>query len=72
MRNSASALALQLCLDFDQPVAPAKPVAPVDPEPTLFTATIVDTARPPVEAAIDFWRPHGRNAHATMSRRSGC
>ena len=70
MRNSASALALQLCLDFDQPVAPAKPAAPVDPEPTLFSATIVDTARPPVEAAIDFSLSAGRTLASSWKERA--
>jgi hypothetical protein len=60
MRNSASALALQLCLDFDQLIAPAKPVIPVAPQPTLFTTTIVDAAQPPREAPVDFSFAAGR------------
>ncbi|MGI9376020.1 MAG: helicase-related protein [Tsuneonella suprasediminis] len=60
MRNSASALALQLCLDFDQPVAPAETVTPSIEQPTLFTVAVVDTATPSRHAPVDFSFAAGR------------
>ncbi|HUD29562.1 MAG TPA: hypothetical protein VMQ93_11870, partial [Novosphingobium sp.] len=70
MRNSASALALQLCLDFDQPVRPPDPAPAVAPdaaiisqhcEPTLFSLAPAEVlaGQPPVEP-IDFSFAAGR------------
>lgn len=60
MRNSASALTLQLCLDFDQPVAPAKPVASIAPEAPLFTTADADAAQSSRDAPVDFSFARGR------------
>jgi N12 class adenine-specific DNA methylase len=60
MRNSASALALQLCLDFDQPLAPARTVPPPIEQPTLFSVAVGDTAPPSHQASIDFSFAGGR------------
>lgn len=57
MRNSASALALQLCLDFDQPIKPA-----LEPPKTSTLASDLFevTAKPPPAPAIDFSFAAGR------------
>src|SRR3546814_4124246 len=70
MRNSASALALQLCLDFDQPIVPAKPVDPVTPEPTLFTATVVDAVQSSRDAPLDFVFAAGRTLSPSWKGRA--
>ena len=70
MRNSASALALQLCLDFDQPIAPAKTVLPPIEQPTLFSVAVVDTAGPSHPASIDFSFAGGRTLAASWKGRA--
>jgi len=57
MRNSASALTLQLCLDFDQPIKPA----PEPPKASLVLTDLFDvTAKPPAAPPVDFSYAGGR------------
>ncbi|KAJ8138772.1 hypothetical protein OY671_008015, partial [Metschnikowia pulcherrima] len=70
MRNSASASALQSCLDFDQPIAPAKTVLPPIEQPTLFSVAVVDTAGPSHPASIDFSFAGGRTSAASWKGRA--
>ena len=74
MRNSASALALQLCLDFDQPARPPDPApdaAIVSQlcEPTLFSLAPAEVlADPPPAEPIDFSFAAGRVLAALQGR----
>jgi len=71
MRNSASALALQLSLDFDQaPAPPARAVAPIIQEPTFFSATVLDTAGPARDARRDFSFATGRTLASSWKGRA--
>lgn len=57
MRNSASALALQLCLDFDQPIKPV----PEPPKTSVVPTDLFDvTAKPPAALPVDFSFAGGR------------
>ena len=57
MRNSASALALQLCLDFDQPIKPV----PEPPTTSVVPTDLFDvTAKPPAALPVDFSFAGGR------------
>lgn len=66
MRNSASALALQLCLDFDQPIRPAaKPPKSASIPTDLFDVA----AKPPSAPPVDFSFAGGRLlAHSWKAR----
>ncbi|MBV2149926.1 lactate dehydrogenase [Sphingobium sp. AS12] len=71
MRNSASALALQLCLDFDQPAAPVEPRSSSNsPElPLLPPPTIVDPT-PASAELVDFCFAAGRNLASSWKERA--
>jgi len=57
MRNSASALALQLCLDFDQPIKPS----PEPPKTSPIASDLFEVkAKPPHVLPVDFSFAGGR------------
>ena len=67
MRNSASALALQLCLDFDQPIRPAAE----PPKSALIPADLFDVPAPPPSApSVDFSFAGGRSLAPSWKARA--
>ena len=60
MRNSASALALQLCLDFDQPVRPPDPAPDAAGVSQVCEPTLFSLAPSEVLAPSDFSFAAGR------------
>jgi len=71
MRNSASALALQLCLDFHQPLAPVEVRSSPDTLelPLLSPQTMVIASPPPVDL-VDFSFAAGRNLAPSWKSRA--